>query len=97
MVNIARQASNAPLSNQDLLNIAKIEKERDKQRINNVGRIEKRNAERALALQNLREDLDSFDWNQVFIILIILINIFIINDIKFYRNLYLMEKKLRIK
>ena len=67
MVNIARQASNAPLSHQDLLNITKLEKERDKQRINNVGRIEKRNAERALALQNLREDLDSFDWNQVII------------------------------
>ncbi|CAB4422451.1 unnamed protein product [Rhizophagus irregularis] len=64
MVNIARQASNTPLSYQDLLNITKIEKERDQQRINNVGRIEKRNAERALALQNIREDLDSFDWNQ---------------------------------
>ena len=49
------------------MNITKLEKERDKQRINNVGRIEKRNAERALALQNLREDLDSFDWNQVII------------------------------
>ncbi|CAB5366473.1 unnamed protein product [Rhizophagus irregularis] len=64
MVNIARQASNTPLSYQDLLNITKIEKERDQQRINNVGRIEKHNAERALALQNIREDLDSFDWNQ---------------------------------
>ncbi|CAB5361767.1 unnamed protein product [Rhizophagus irregularis] len=64
MVNIARQANNTPLSYQDLLNITKIEKERDQQRINNVGRIEKRNAERALALQNIREDLDSFDWNQ---------------------------------
>ena len=69
MVNIARQASNASLSNQDLLNIAKIEKEHDKQRINNVGQIEKCNAERALTLQNLRKDLNSFDWNQVIIFL----------------------------
>lgn len=49
------------------MNITKIDKECDQQRINNVERIEKRNAERALALQNLREDLDSFDWNQVII------------------------------
>ncbi|GBB99624.1 hypothetical protein RclHR1_35890001 [Rhizophagus clarus] len=64
MVNIARHASNASLSHQDLLNIAKIEKERNQQRINNVGRIEKRNAEHALTLQNLHKDLDSFNWNQ---------------------------------
>src|ERR1043165_7243143 len=61
MVNIAQQTSNTPLSYQDLLNITKIEKECDQQRINNVGRIEKRNAKRVLALQNIREDLDSFD------------------------------------
>src|SRR6266498_931890 len=64
LVNIARQASNASLSNQDLLNITKIEKERDRQRINNIERIEKRNIERTLVLQNLREDLSSINWNQ---------------------------------
>ncbi len=67
LVNIARQASNASLSNQDLLNITKIEKERDRQRINNIERIEKRNIERTLVLQNLREDLSSINWNQVII------------------------------
>ncbi|RHZ83721.1 hypothetical protein Glove_88g115 [Diversispora epigaea] len=64
LVNIVRQACNSPLSSQDLLNITKIEKERDQERVKNIGRIEKRNTERVLALQNLRDDLDSFDWNQ---------------------------------
>ena len=45
------------------LTIAKFEKERDKQRITNINRIEKRNAERAHVLQNLRENLDSFNWD----------------------------------
>ena len=78
MVNIVRQASNAPLSQQDLLNITKFEKERDQKRINNVGRIEKRNAEHALVLQNLREDLDSFDWNQVIVYLYFYIKILVL-------------------
>ncbi|RHZ59174.1 hypothetical protein Glove_365g52 [Diversispora epigaea] len=64
ILRIARQVYNIPLSHQDLLNISKIKKEHDQHRINNIGRIEKRNAERAFTLQNLRNELDSFDWDQ---------------------------------
>ncbi|RHZ67003.1 hypothetical protein Glove_303g107 [Diversispora epigaea] len=48
IINIARQVCNTLLSHQDLLNISKIEKERDQQQINNIGRIEKRNTDREL-------------------------------------------------
>lgn len=67
LVNIAHQACNSFLSSQDLLNIAKIEKERDQKQIKNISRIEKRNIERASVLQNLRTDLNFFNWNQVII------------------------------
>ncbi|CAJ0839992.1 2726_t:CDS:2 [Entrophospora sp. SA101] len=56
----------APLSPQDLFNIAKIEEGRDKQQIRNLNQITKHNAERALELQSLREDLNFFDWDQCF-------------------------------
>jgi hypothetical protein len=71
MVSIVHHACMTPLSSQDLFNIAKIEKERGQQRIRNLNQITKRNSERALALQNLREELNSFDWDQVILILIL--------------------------
>ncbi|CAJ0839989.1 2725_t:CDS:2 [Entrophospora sp. SA101] len=63
---IVHQACMAPLSPQDLFNIAKIEEGRDKQQIRNLNQITKHNAERALELQSLREDLNFFDWDQCF-------------------------------
>ena len=41
MMNLVRQICNNPLFHQDLLNITKFEKERDKQQITNIDRIEK--------------------------------------------------------
>ncbi|CAH1768507.1 289_t:CDS:2, partial [Entrophospora sp. SA101] len=41
-----------------------IEEGRDKQQIRNLNQITKHNAERALELQSLREDLNFFDWDQ---------------------------------
>ncbi|CAJ0758063.1 7662_t:CDS:2, partial [Entrophospora sp. SA101] len=64
MVSIVRQACMAPLSPQNLFNIAKIEEGRDKQWIRNLNQITKRNSERALELQSLRVDLNFFDWDQ---------------------------------
>ncbi|CAJ0866313.1 1128_t:CDS:2, partial [Entrophospora sp. SA101] len=43
-----------------------IEEGRDKQQIRNLNQITKHNAERALELQSLREDLNFFDWDQCF-------------------------------
>src|SRR5436190_20566074 len=65
MMNVARLASNAILSDQDLSNISKIETERNQQRLHNIANIQKRNQERANNLQNKRNDLDTFDWSQV--------------------------------
>ncbi len=43
MMNIARLACNVILSDQDLINISKIEKERNQQRLRKVADIQKRN------------------------------------------------------
>jgi hypothetical protein len=65
MINLARLACNAILSDQDLFNISKIETERNQQRLRNISNIQKRNQERANEIKNKREDLNSFDWSQV--------------------------------
>ena len=65
MMNIARLACNVILSDQDLINISKIEKERNQQRLRKVADIQKRNQEQANKLKNKRDDLEAFDWSQV--------------------------------
>ena len=65
MMNIARLACNVILSDQDLINISKIEKERNQQRLRKVADIQKQNQERANKLKNKRDDLEAFDWSQV--------------------------------
>lgn len=65
MMNLARLACNATLSEQDLYNINKIETERNQQHLRNISNIQKRNQERANKLKNKREDLTAFDWSQV--------------------------------